>query len=370
MSQTSRQVVFGVLFLGILGLVGTGLWKTLGSDPVYVSAKPRRLDGVMGTQCKLLVVVRGDHSGRIDDAYAAAEQALRNVEARMSMHLEASELSVLNAAPAGQLVPLAPETVELLKRCHTLTGRTDGAFDPTAKPLFDLWRRAAEADRPPTDEQLSEALAAGGWEHYELFPRQADGAIKRRTAAEIDLGGVAKGHAVDRAVEALRAGGAAGGLVNVGGDLRCFGHSADGAKWTVGIQDPFDPEAAEPAFRLLVSDAAVCTSGNYRRWFEVAGERHSHIIDPRTGRPADAVPSVTVVAADAVTADAWATALSVLGPAGLPLVERQESVEALIVSGDEENYGVHLTTGFAAFLVDPPEEPKGEPAVASARGSR
>ena len=118
-------------------------------------------------------------------------------------------------------------------------------------------------------------------------------------------------------------------------------------------------DAGDPLLRIRVADAAVCTSGNYRRFFEVAGERYSHIIDPRTGRPADAAPSVTVVAADAATADAWATALSVLGAGGLALAEQHESLEAMVVSGTAEKYGIHMTTGFRALLVEPAADPQG-----------
>ncbi|MCK4602007.1 MAG: FAD:protein FMN transferase, partial [Phycisphaerae bacterium] len=172
-----------------------------------------------------------------------------------------------------------------------------------------------------------------------------DGVIKTTDTASLDLGGVAKGYGIDRAVEAMIQAGCRGGLIDVGGDIRCFGRSA----WTVAVRDPFG--RTEPVAVLRLRGGAVCTSGNYERYYEIAGRRYSHIIDPRTGRPVDFAPSVTVVAPAAMTADAWATALSVLGVDGLALLGEDSGIEAMIVVGTPDSFEVYGTKGFEDLTV-------------------
>lgn len=353
MSVSGSRVIWGGLFAGILALACVGVWKSRGSDPMLIQDGPRQLAGVMGTQTEVTVVARADEEDLMDRAQELVEQVLRTVESCLSVHIEQSELSALNSASAGQLVPMSPRTVQLLKRSRELTELTGGAFDPTAKPLFELWVRAGEEGKAPTDEEIRQALEASGWDDFELFPGESDGVLKRRGTAAIDLGGVAKGYAVDRAVEAMRSLGCTGGMVNVGGDLRFFGKRPGGDEWVIGIQDPFDTESPEPLLRIRLTSAAVCTSGNYRRYSQIDGKRYSHVIDPRTGRPAEAAPSVTVVAPDAATADAWATALSVMGPAGLAMMEHDESVKALVITGDKNEHTMHMSGGFEELIVDP-----------------
>lgn len=365
MSLATRRMMWGSMFAGILALTCVGVWKSRGTDPMLIQEGPVAIPGIMGTQTELTAVVRADEEELAEEAHRVAEEVLRTIESRLSTHIDRSELSAINSAPAGQLVPFSPETVKLLKRSRELTELTDGAFDPTAAPVFKLWSEASEKGRPPTAEDIHIARELSTWDDFELFPGESDGVMKRRELAQLDLGGVAKGYAIDRAVEAMQNSGCAGGLVSVGGDLRFFGRRPGGKEWTVGIQDPFDPESDEPMLRIRLTAAAVCTSGNYRRYSELNGQRYSHIIDPRTGRPADAAPSVTVVANDALTADAWATALSVLGPSGLSLIERRESVEALVVTGDKHDHSLHMSSGFEAMIYERPSRLSADPPVAA-----
>jgi thiamine biosynthesis lipoprotein len=244
--------------------------------------------------------------------------------------------------------------LELARRFH---GQTDGAFDVTCLPLFNLWGRAGRLKRLPTDAELAGTRDLCGWDKLELLP---GGARKRLAGSGAGLGGIAKGWGIDRAVEAMRQAGCLGGLVDVGGDVRCFGPSPRGRPWRVGVRNPFDP--AGPYFgTLAIAGGAVCTSGNYERYAEIDGKRYSHIIDPRTGRPVDFAPSVTVVAPTTAVADGWATALSVLGPKGFALIDPNSGVEAMIVVGGPTDYRVHQTGGFAKLLASPvPAKPAGK----------
>ena len=330
-------------------LVAVGLWQTAGRRPqahIAVLGQPAR---VMGTSCALAAVAgRAAERARAEEALREAEAALRSVEARMSTWLTDSEISRFNAAGVGERVALGAETLEVLRAARRAAGETGGAFDVTCRPLVELWRRAGDEQRAPTDEECSDSRAASGWEWIEL---DDTGATKKGPDARVDLSGIAKGYAIDRALAVLRGAGLAGGMVEVGGDLACFGRQADGRDWAVDVKDPF---GSGRLVRLRFRDGAVATSGNYARYVEIAGARYGHVIDPRTGRPAEVTPSVTVAAPTALEADVWATALSVLGPEGLG--DLPEGVEALMVVGSEEAYQIHLTSGFRTLVEEPAPE--------------
>jgi thiamine biosynthesis lipoprotein len=318
---------------------------------------------VMGTTARVSLVAGRDVSPSkvFDDAVGE----LRRVEALMSAHLDASELSRLNAAPAGPDVPLSDELLALLKLSRTLAAQSGGAFDVTCLPIIRAWKDAASAGRIPTGAEIAAALDATGWGRFELGDA---GARKSADAAGIDLGGIAKGYGIDLAAERLIASGASGGLVDVGGDIRCFGRREDGGNWQIGIQSPFDPGEPELIATLTVADEAVCTSGNYRRFSEIGGKRYSHIVDPRTGLPADVTPSVTVIAPTATVADAWATALSVLGADGLKLLPAESHVEAALVLGGPGDFEFVTTPGFSRRFSEAPDHPVREAATAAHAG--
>ncbi len=294
--------------------------------------------GVMGTQCRLLVVIGPHQLGRADAALRGAEAALRQIEAKMSVWLDHSELSQLNAAPADQEVELSEPTRRVLAEASSAYQLTGGAFDVTCLPQIELWRDAGRQQQLPTPEQRAASQAASNWQALELTEA---GAVKRSAQLRVDLGGIAKGFAIDAAIQAMQAAGVRGGLVEVGGDMAGFGQPPNGRYWHVDVQHP-DMPSEITSFELDVG--AVATSGDYARYVEIGGQRFSHIIDPRHSRPADGARSVTVLAPTALQADIWATALSVLGPPGLELLE--EGVEALIVSPEDHPDRWVSTPGF------------------------
>jgi thiamine biosynthesis lipoprotein len=304
----------------------------------------------MGTECTLTAVPPKGRPRRAEQAVAEAEQALRTVEAHMSTYIRLSELSQLNDAPAGKAMPLSPDTMAVLRLSRQFNQQTGGAFDVTCLPLFGLWSEAGRANRLPTDTMLSAAKAKCGWDKWKLLDA---GAVKSVDGAGLGLGGVAKGWAIDRAAEAIVAAGCPGGLVEVGGDIRCFGRPAHKGKWVVAVQNPFSRDTGEFFGTLALDDAGVCTSGNYQRFSVINGRHYSHIVDPRTGQPVDFAPSVTVVAPTAAIADGWATALSVLGPDGFKLLDANSGIEAMIVVGHPKDYRIHQTPGFAKLLDKP-----------------
>ena len=303
----------------------------------------------MGTECELTVVFPSGKSHLIEPTLQRAETALREVEVRMSTHIAAAELSRLNAARAGELVELSPATMEVLRTSRELATQTQGAFDVTCRPILQAWVRTRGTARLPTQEQLTEAKSQTGWEHFELV---GSGVRKGIDGAGIDLGGITKGYAIDLAITAMMEAQGSGGLVNVGGDVRCFGARKDGGPWCIGIRNPFDNTLIGT---LKIRDASVCTSGNYQRFIEIDGKRYSHIVDPRTALPAEMTPSVTTVAPTAAIADGWATALGVLGAEGLRLIPADSDIEAAIIIGTPQKYEIRVTEGFERFFDKRPE---------------
>ena len=334
----------GIVAVIVVAAIVVGLVQPGGDLKTYED----RPIGIMGTQTMLKVAARPSEGDRARRALRDAEAALRDVEAHTSTWIDGTEISQLNAAPAGRVVKLSPRTVELLRQSRQYGRVTGGAFDVTCRPILQMWRQVGRTKKLPTPQQRTAAMARCGWDKFELL---GGGARKKLGGAGVDLGGIAKGHGIDRAVSAMKAAGVDGGIVDVGGDVRCFGKRPGGGKWQIAVRNPFTPKKM---FTFLAVDAgAVCTSGNYFRFVEIDGRRYSHIIDPRTGSGADAAASVTVIAPTAITADAWATALSVLGPMGLARLGGEKSIHAMLIVGGPDNHTVHVTAGFERFLTRP-----------------
>jgi len=259
--------------------------------------------------------------------------------------------------------PLVTTCIAAAREMWELSG---GAFDPTVGPLVDLWKRAAQEDRLPADEEMAAARALVGMDRVEVLiadvprtPSGADMAPPERGAPppgpltalahmvglergmQLDLGGIAKGYIAGRMASRMKRAGATAGLVAAAGDVYAFGERPaallkGGASqfWTVGVQDPrFPGDPTRLYARVRLKDQGIDTSGHYYRGFTIRGRRYSHIIDPRTGRPADVrLASITVVASDAAFSDALATAIAVMGAEkGLALVDQLTGVECLLL---------------------------------------
>ncbi|MFZ5480548.1 MAG: FAD:protein FMN transferase [Myxococcota bacterium] len=287
---------------------------------------------IMATRIE--VVLPEDGASARDAAHVF--EVFRRVEQVANEWREDSPLAAVNRAAGRAAVPIPPELHALLTRSLEAARATGGAFDPTWAALWGLWRW--DVPRVPAPADVAARVAHVGHAKLEL----GDGSARlAEEGAALGLGGIAKGWALDRAAEALRARGREDFLLSAGGQVYAAG-DREGRPWRVGVRDPRGER--EDEFALLeVRDASVSTSGDYERFFVVDGARYHHILDPRTGMPATGARSATVIAAEATWADALSTALVVLGPAeGVALAERMEGVEALMVDARGE---VHATTG-------------------------
>lgn len=263
------------------------------------------------------------------------ESRWRELERSLSIFDDESDISRINAAAGdGAFVAVGGDAMRALNAALAIARSSGGAFDPTVGPLMRAWgfRGGESLEAPPSGEELLQARALVGWTNIAV---RANGARLALHGMRLDLGGSAKGFAVDEAFDALRASGATNFLVNLGGNIRASGApSAGRSGWRVGVRDPINPGKTACAIGLRDGEA-VATSGDYERFVTIAGVRHSHIIDPRTGWPARGVAGVTVRAPSAGCADCLSTALFVLGPVdGRGLVAGQADVAALWIMSD------------------------------------
>jgi thiamine biosynthesis lipoprotein len=334
MSKQIRQVVltvFVVLYL-IQALYIFGCNRRAEEDSGY------RL--VMGTFAHIKAIAKDPHTAKKCVQVAFAE--LQKVDRRMSDYKSDSEISKVNKDAAKRSVKVSASTFEVLQKSVEFGKLSEGAFDITIAPLTELWRSAAESNSVPTEAEISEARSKVGYEKLildanEMTVRFAVDGMK------LDLGGIAKGYAIDKAIEAMQTAGAVGGMVDVGGDIRCFGKPPRGKNtWRIGLEDPTEPQGgdqtlASAAGRVLLvlklTNAAVATSGGYRRFVLIEGKRYSHIMNRVSGESAEGLSSVTIIAQNATDADALATAVSVMGPEkGLALIEKIPNTEAILIT--------------------------------------
>lgn len=314
-----------LLLLLIVALV----WWRLPTDEQSFS----RTALVMGTLVEIKAF--GLDEEQLDRAVSEAFAEMTRLERLLSSHLPESDVSRLSNASTTFTV--SQETSDLLRLGQQIALQSDGVFDMTLGGVKKLWAIETDAPQVPTAEELLSALTGVGPQALQIEGQQVTKAV---AALQVDLGGIAKGYAVDRALAILRRAGVPSAAVNAGGDIGLLG-TRHGRPWRIGIQHPRKPD--ELLTRLDLADRAVVSSGDYERFFERDGVRYHHIFDPRTGQPARLCQSVTVVAATVARADALATAAFVLGPdAGLKLLEQLPDVEGLLVAADGSS---HQTSG-------------------------
>jgi thiamine biosynthesis lipoprotein len=301
----------------------------------------------MGSAYNVKLAASAHDADRLGDAVSAALQA---VDERMSLYRPESELAALNAAPRGVAVPLSAPLFAVLAAAQEVSRWSDGAFDVTVAPAVDNWGFGVRKHRNvPAAADVAARRALVDWRALRLDPVQRT-ALKTRQGLRIDLNGIACGYAVDMAAQALDALGVAHYMIEVSGEIRTRGVNADGQPWQIGVEEP---DAAPRRARVVVplANAAMATSGDYRIYYEHAGRRYCHEIDPVTASPiAHALCSVAVVAADSMHADALSTALIVLGPErGFALAEAGGIAAHFIERVGPGRLADRMTSAFAAL---------------------
>ena len=288
---------------------------------------------VMGTFARAVVITRD--SGTAKKCIDAALEEIHKVDDLMSDYKDDSEISEVNRDGFKRAVHLSQSTYEVLQRSIKFSKLTEGAFDITVGPLVDLFHSAEKKQVAPTKEQIARAKSKVGFEKLKLNDQNRTVQLAV-DGMRLDLGGIAKGYAVDKAVEAMQKCGAIGGMVDLGGDIRCFGTPLKGKKhWTIGLQKPTSAKniaGRDIMLKLQLTNEAVATSGDYQQFVLIEGKRYSHIINRKTGTSTEGLSSVTIITNNATDADALATAVSVMGTEkGLKLIESTDDTEAILI---------------------------------------
>lgn len=265
------------------------------------------------TEYAMNTVIHISASGK--NAQRAAEEVteeIRKIDSRMSAHSKKSEIYQLNLRASKEPLKVSDEVFSLIKKSVYISEKTNGAFDITVKPLADVWNITSENPSLPSDEQISDALSKIGFRNIILDEKNKT-VFFAREGMSLDLGAITKGYAADRAAEIFKKHNIKSALVDLGGNIYAVGKKTDGSKWKIGIQAPFKKRGEY--FKLYpAEDTSIVTSGAYERYFEINGKIYHHILDPKTGYPAQSgIQSATVVCKNSVLADALSTAVYVLG---------------------------------------------------------
>ena len=336
-----------ISFLSIL-LIGTGLTANSRAEEVET------IVGItMGTTytIRLADVPAGTTSKGIQERI---DERLAEFDLAMSTYNPKSELSRFNRSTSNDWFKVSPDTAKVVEFSRELAEQTDGKFDPTVGPLVNLWGFGPnkKVRRPPTDEAIAEAQKNVGYRH--LAVRLDPPALRKNISGlHVDLSAVAPGYGVDVIAELLEQIGVKAFMIEIGGEVRTRGRKPDGSPWKIGIEDP-DPTKTELKLIVPLEDESLATSGSYRNFFEFEGRKYSHTIDPSTGRPVEhQLATVTVRAPICMEADAYATAVSVLGPETGYDWAAKRGLAVFLVERVEEGYRDRASPGWSAALAKP-----------------
>ena len=291
----------------------------------------RRYDysiGRMGTRVRIVLYAKEASAGQ--KAATAAFDRIEELEETLSDYREESELNRLCREAVKRPQGVSPELFYVLEQAQTFSRLSGGSFDITIGPVVRLWREARRTGRLPSADEIAKARERVDYRNIELDPPTRTVMLKLQ-GMQLDLGGIAKGYAADQALEVLQAQGIRTALVALGGDIRVLGAPPGTRGWKIDIENP-DPESRKPLCSVIIKDEAISTSGDTHQYLEAEGERFSHIVRPASGWGLTAAAGTTVIARDGISADALATALSVMSAeGGLRMIESVEGASAFLV---------------------------------------
>ena len=316
-----------ILFLKIFCFGIISCQRPGGNEPID------RMHFLMDTLVRISIYDQTLPRKTVETAIDRAFMMMKEIEERTSVYVDTSEITRLVEASGIRAVGVSSETLTLLKKSVEVSDMTHGAFDITVGVIKSLWGFDTEHPTVPDSSMIQSLLSKV---NYKDIHFQGKSVLLRNRGMRVDLGGIAKGLIIDRGVDVLREAGIQSGIIEAGGDLRIFGNHPVREKWNIAIRHPRSDEGA--FFGVLATEeTGIATSGDYERYFYNDGKRYHHILDPQTGYPAEGCISVTVVAESALLADAYATAVFVLGiDEGMALIDRLPSVDGIIIYEEED----------------------------------
>ena len=332
-----------------IALAGFLLLAACSREPAF---QERVFNGeTQGTTYTVRIVaphISPDDAQNTDNAIRAT---LDLIDRLMSTYRPDSQISLFNKSHSTDPFPVAPELVEILETARHVSDSSNGAFDVTVAPLVRAWGFGPDGlPEPPPSDELARLRDLVGYRRLEIDPAQ-NTIRKTRPEITVDLNGIAQGYTVDKLALALDTLEFQNYMIEIGGEVKARGHNARGIPWQIGVERPV-AGAREIQLVLPISNTAVSTSGDYRKYRETGGVRISHTIDPHTGRPIEhKLASVTVVNPSCTIADAFCTAIMVLGPEDGYQLALQENLAALmLIHNGPENFTERQTPQFQAFL--------------------
>lgn len=285
---------------------------------------------------------------------AAVDARLEALNVSLSTYRPDSLITAFNDAPPGQAVPIDPDFERVLSLSRQVHQASRGAFDPTVGALVNLWgfgwpKPKQPLTRVPAQQDIDAARGL-----FSVVEQPAPGQLLKRAPVRLDFSAIAKGYGVDLIAEVVHSHGIDHYMVEIGGEVATKGHGPTGAAWRIGLEVPDPTAAGQVLKRLFLRDASLATSGNYRNFFELEGQRFSHVLDPVSGFPVAHPPvSVSVLAGSVAVADAWATALMVLSEeVGRQLAEENQLAVFWVYENEQGVRRTVQSTRLAPFLED------------------
>lgn len=323
MKHTNIAIQF--FFIGMIFLTISTISCSKPSEGVVVDPQSRS-ELMLGTACRITIYDKPS-----EEAFDAAFARIADIEARMSLHLDTSEIAEVNRAAGNGPVVVSDDTFRVVEKALEAARLSHGAFDPTVGPLVKAWDIGGDNPRRPPQAEIDRLLPLVGYDRVVL--NEQDHSIELLdTGMMLDLGGIAKGYAADEVAEILVAHGIHKAIVNLGGNVLTVGSRVDGSAWRIGIQNP-EAERGGHVMVVGLDNQALVTSGPYERYLEVEGVVYHHILDTVTGYPVKTdITSVSIITAESFIADALSTAVYSLGlQEGMALIDSLDGVEAVFL---------------------------------------
>jgi FAD:protein FMN transferase len=304
----------------------------------FAQAEYKKKVSLLGSPFEITVVAKDSIQGNFFIDLAIAE--VKRIENQISDWIPTTPISMVNKNAGIQAVKVDSEVYELVARAIKISEITEGAFDISYASMDKIWKFDGSMKTMPTEEAIKKSVAKIGYKNIILNPKDQSIFLKLE-GMKLGLGGIGQGYIADKVKDKLVANGCVSGIVNVSGDINAWGKQSNQKPWTVGIVNPINKNKVFATFPL--ENSSVETSGNYEKYVMFNGIRYSHIIDPRTGYPAQGVVSVSVFAKQTEIADALATGIFVLGvEVGLDLVNQLKGIECIIV---DDKGKIHSSKG-------------------------